>query len=72
MWILHPWLWSKPAGRYPRLSYPRSRLFFAVEAYLTVGLAGETTLRMLWQRARFWSQCGGLRRLVTAALTRAI
>jgi len=69
VWILHPWLWSKPAGQYPRIRYPRSRLFFAVETYLTVGLAGETTLRMLWQRARFWGQCGNVFDAVVSALS---
>jgi len=57
VWILHPWVNTRHCCR---LSFPRSRVFFAVETYLTVGLFGETTLRILWQRSRFWLQCGNI------------
>mmetsp|Transcript_14982 Transcript_14982/g.34324 ORF Transcript_14982/g.34324 Transcript_14982/m.34324 type:complete len:273 (-) Transcript_14982:64-882(-) len=66
IWIAHPWVSQVHCCR---LSYPRSRLFFAVEAYLTVGLAGETTLRILWMRAAFWRQCGNIFDAIVSALS---
>ena len=49
VWISHPWL-STPGSF--RLFYPQSRIFFAVEAYLTLGLVAETSLTLVWQRER--------------------
>lgn len=66
IWIAHPWVSQVHCCK---LSYPRSRLFFAVEAYLTVGLAGETTLRILWMRAAFWRQCGNIFDAIVSALS---
>lgn len=52
IWISHPWInhWHCC-----RLYYPQSRLFFAVETYLTLGLVAETSLALCWQRRAFWS-----------------
>lgn len=36
-------------------SYPRSRVFMCIEAYLTCGLVAETTVTLLWQRGAFWA-----------------
>lgn len=55
IWMLHPWI-----GHCCHLSYPKSRVFFAVEAYLSIGLFGETTLRLIWQQRRFWSDKGNI------------
>ena len=41
-----------------RLFYPQSRIFFIVEAYLTLGLVAETSLTLLWQRKAFWKSTG--------------
>ena len=51
VWISHPWLSTK-ASREHLFYYPKSRLFLAVEAYLTLGLVAETSLTLIWQRAR--------------------
>jgi len=56
VWILHPWM-DQSRGAHIRVAYPRSRIFFAVETYLTLGLVGETTLRFVWQRSAFWLSC---------------
>uniref|UniRef100_A0A7S4C244 Ion transport domain-containing protein n=1 Tax=Chrysotila carterae TaxID=13221 RepID=A0A7S4C244_CHRCT len=66
IWILHPWM---SAANCCQLAYPRSRVFFLVETYLTVGLAGETTLRILWLRGRFWQQCGNVFDAAVSALS---
>ena len=52
VWISHPWInhWHCC-----RLYYPQSKLFFAVETYLTLGLVAETSLALCWQRRAFWS-----------------
>lgn len=55
IWMLHPWI-----GHCCHLSYPKSKVFFAVEAYLSIGLFGETALRLIWQRRRFWSDGGNI------------
>jgi len=54
VWILHPWVpWVESDGL---IHYPTSRVFFAVELYLTAGLIGETALRAVLQRAAFWAE----------------
>ena len=53
----------------PRLAYPTSPIFFVVESYLTLGLVGDTALRMVWQRAAFWAQCGNVFDVCVSALS---
>ena len=55
VWILHPW--TDPA-HCCSLRYPDSPVFFVVESYLTLGLVGDTALRMKWQGREFWTQWG--------------
>ena len=64
IWMLHPWV-----GHCCHLSYPRSPVFFAVEAYLSIGLFCETVLRLLWQRKRFWSDRGNVFDAVVSVLS---
>ena len=53
VWILHPYFLTCKHAHADcttwKVAYPRSRVFYAVEAYLTVGLVLETALRALWQ-----------------------
>ena len=56
VWIMHPWAEEGCC----RISYPTSPLALAVEAYLTLGLLGETLLRMAWLRAAFWAAWGNV------------
>jgi hypothetical protein len=51
IWISHPWINPTHCCR---LFYPKSRVFFAVEAYLTLGLVAETSLTLVHQRRAFF------------------
>lgn len=55
IWISHPWINPMHCCK---LFYPQSRLFFIVEAYLTLGLVAETSLTLMWQRQAFWRSVG--------------
>lgn len=57
VWILHPWV---SPGHERRISYPTSRLFFAVELYLTTGMVCETLLRIVLLRRAFWAEPGNV------------
>jgi hypothetical protein len=57
VWILHPWI---SPGHERRISYPTSRLFFAVELYLTTGMVCETLLRIVLLRRAFWAEPGNV------------
>lgn len=57
IWILHPWIDTRHCCH---VEYPQSPLFFFVEAYLTVGLVAETSVRFLWQRDDFWASPGNV------------
>jgi hypothetical protein len=65
LWVLHPWA----SGGCCRLAYPTSPVFFVVESYLTIGLVGDTVLRMVWQREAFWTQCGNVFDVSVSALS---
>ena len=65
-WISHPWLNPMHCCR---LFFPTSRLFFFIEAYLTLGLVAETTLTLLWQRKAFWSSCTNLFDVTVCAMS---
>jgi len=64
VWIFHPW-----TDHCCRLAYPTSPVFFVVESYLTLGLVGDTALRMVWQRGAFWGQCGNVFDVSVSALS---
>ena len=66
VWISHPWLNPMHCCR---LFFPTSRLFFFIEAYLTLGLVAETTLTLLWQRKAFWSSCTNLFDVTVCAMS---
>ena len=55
VWISHPWINPMHCCK---LFYPQSRIFFAVETYLTLGLVAETSITLCWQRRAFWSSFG--------------
>jgi hypothetical protein len=55
VWITHPWMDPMHCCH---IAYPKSKLFFAVETYLTLGLIFETGLRFVWQRRSFWLHWG--------------
>ena len=51
VWISHPWINPRHCCK---VYFPKSKAFFLVEAYLTLGLIAETTVTLLWQRSAFW------------------
>ena len=66
VWILHPWV---DPVHCCHIAYPKSPLFFLVEAYLTIGLLADVALRFVWQRESFWLQHSNIFDVIVCGLS---